>query len=122
MLTLHIPVMRRAHALHRGMLGREIPAKTSSVSNSSSLHTLSLSITQPLQSNPTINTRYKRLNKITIKFGTELKPAKHIVVYYNFTKAKDATIKEILRYIKKVHEGRNQKNSFEVIFYEKSSQ
>ena len=62
------------------------------------------------------------MNKITIKFGTELKPAKHIVVYYNFTKAKDATIKEILRYIKKVHEGWNQKNSFEVIFYEKSSQ
>ena len=45
------------------------------------------------------------MNKIIIKFGTELKPAKHIVVYYNFTKAKDATIKEILRYIKKVHEG-----------------
>ena len=31
----------------------------------------SLSITQPSQSNPTINTGYKRLNKITIKFGTE---------------------------------------------------
>ena len=60
MLTLHIPVMCRAHALHRGMLGREIPAKTSSVSNSLSLHTHSLSITQPLQSNLTINTRYKR--------------------------------------------------------------
>jgi len=27
---------------------------------------------------------YKRLNKITIKFGTELKPTKHIVVNYNF--------------------------------------
>ena len=85
MLTLHIPVMRRAHALHRGMLGREIPAKTSSVSNSSSLHTLSLSITQPLQSNLTINTWYKRLNKITIKFGIELKPTRHIVVNHNFT-------------------------------------
>ena len=45
----------------------------------------SLSITQPLQSNPTINTGYKRLNKITIKFGTELKPTKHIVVNHNFT-------------------------------------
>ena len=33
-----------------------------------SSHTLSLSITQPLQLNPTINTGYKRLNKITIKF------------------------------------------------------
>ena len=31
----------------------------------------SLSITQPLQLNSTINTGYKRLNKITIKFGTE---------------------------------------------------
>ena len=45
----------------------------------------SLSITQPLQSNPTINTGYKRLNRITIKFGTELKPTKHIVVNHNFT-------------------------------------
>ena len=44
-----------------------------------------LSITQPLQSNPTINIGYKRLNRITIKFGTELKPTKHIVVNYNFT-------------------------------------
>ena len=47
--------------------------------------THSLSITQPLQLNPTINTRYKRLNKVTIKFGTKLKPTKHIVVNYNFT-------------------------------------
>ena len=46
---------------------------------------LSLSITHPLQLNPTINTGYKRLNKITIKFDTELKPTKHIVVNYNFT-------------------------------------
>ena len=45
-----------------------------------SSHTLSLSITQSLQLNPTINTGYKRLNKVTIKFGTELKPTKHIVV------------------------------------------
>ena len=45
----------------------------------------SLSITQPLQSNPTINTGYKRLNRITIKFGTILKPTKHIVVHHNFT-------------------------------------
>ena len=43
-----------------------------------SSHTLSN--TQPLQSNPTINIGYKRLNKITIKFDTELKPTKHIVV------------------------------------------
>ena len=45
----------------------------------------SLSITQPLQSNPIINIGYKRLNRITIKFGTELKPTKHIVVNHNFT-------------------------------------
>ena len=45
----------------------------------------SLSITQPLQLNPIINTGYKRLNKNTIKFGTELKPTKHIVINYNFT-------------------------------------
>ena len=55
------------------------------------IHTLTLSLslshthTQPLQLNPTINTRYKKLNKITIKFDTELKPTKHIVVNYNFT-------------------------------------
>ena len=84
-LTLRIPVMCRAHALLRGMLSREKPTKTSSVFNSLSLHTLSLSTTQPLQSNPTINTGYKRLIKITIKFGTELKPTKHIVVNHNFT-------------------------------------
>ena len=59
-LTLRILVMCRAHALLRGMLSREIPAKTSLVFNSLSLHTHSLSITQPLQSNLTINTRYKR--------------------------------------------------------------
>ena len=39
-----------------------------------SVFNLSLSHTQPLQINPTINTRYKRLNIITIKFDTELKP------------------------------------------------
>ena len=46
----------------------------------------SLFLTQPLQLNPTINTGYNRLNKIIIKFGTKLKPTKHIVVNYNFTK------------------------------------
>ena len=45
----------------------------------------SLSLSQPLQLNPTTNTGYKKLNKITIKFNTELKPTKHIVVNYNFT-------------------------------------
>ena len=83
-LTLRIPVICRAHALLRGMLSRKIPAKISSVFNSLSLHTLSLYHTT-LQSNPTINTGYKRLIKITIKFGTELKSTKHIVVNHNFT-------------------------------------
>ena len=59
--------------------------QNSSVFNCLSLHTLSLSITQPLLLNPTINRWYKRLNKITIKLGTKLKPTKHIVVNYNFT-------------------------------------
>ena len=40
-LTLRIPVMCRAHALLHEMLSREIPAKTSSVFSSLSLHTLS---------------------------------------------------------------------------------
>ena len=39
-LTFRIPVMCRAHALLRGMLSHEIPAKTSSIFNSLSLHTL----------------------------------------------------------------------------------
>ena len=70
-LTSHIPVMCKAHALLRRMLGCEILAKTSSVFNSLSLHTHSLSIIQPLQSNPKLNIGYKRLNKTTIKFGIE---------------------------------------------------
>ena len=41
-LTLHILVMCRAHALLCRILSREIPAKISSVFNSLSLHTLSL--------------------------------------------------------------------------------
>ena len=42
-LTLCILVMCRTYALLRGMLSREIPAKTSSVFNNLSLHTFSLS-------------------------------------------------------------------------------
>ena len=34
---------------------------------------------------PQLNIGFKKLNKITIKFGTKLKPTKHIVVNYNFT-------------------------------------
>ena len=85
-LTLRILVMCRAHASFRGMLSREIPAKTL-LSSIAWVFTHSLSITQPLQLNPTINTGYKRLNKVTIKFGTDLKPTKHIVVNYNFTRS-----------------------------------
>ena len=58
--------------------------ENTSIFNALSLHTLSLSHTQPLQINLTWNTGYKRLNKVTIKFGTELKPTKHIVVNYNY--------------------------------------
>ena len=83
-LTLSILVMCRAHALFRGMLSCELPAKTL-LSSIAWVFIYSLSITQPLQLNPTINTGHKRLNKITIKFGTKLKPTKHIVVNYNFT-------------------------------------
>ena len=44
-----------------------------------------LSHRQPLQIKPTWNTGYKRLNIITIKFGTEFKANKNIVGNYNFT-------------------------------------
>ena len=88
-LTLHIPVMCRAHVSFRKMLSRELLAKTLQSSICLSLHalslSLSLSLSQPLQLNPTINIGYKRLNKITIKVGTKLKLTKHIVVNYNFT-------------------------------------
>ena len=74
-LTLRIPVMCRAHALLRGKLTRKMPSKTALVFNClESSHSLSLSHTQPLQINSTWNIGYIRLNKITIKFGTELKP------------------------------------------------
>ena len=91
-LTLHIPVMCRAHALFRGTLSCELPAKTL-MSSIAWVFTHSLSITQPLQLNPTIKTGYKRLNKITIKFGIELKPTNHLVVNYNFT---DPIVKKLI--------------------------
>ena len=83
-LTLRIPVMCKAHASLRGMLSHELPSRTL-LASIAWVFTLFLSKTQPLQLNLTINTGYKRLNKITIKFGTELKPTKPIVVNYNFT-------------------------------------
>ena len=70
-LTLRIPVMCRAHASFHGMLSHELPVKTL-MSSIAWVFTHSLSITQPLQLNPIINKGYKRLNKITIKFGVEL--------------------------------------------------
>ena len=69
-LTLCIPVMCKAHASLRGKLSHEITARTL-LASIAWVFTHSLSNTQPLQSNHTINRRYKRLNKITIKFGTE---------------------------------------------------
>ena len=83
-LTLHIPVMCKAHASFRGMFSRELPAK-SLQSSVAWVFTLSFSNTQPLQWNPAIHTGYKRLNNVTIKFGTEYKPTKHNVVNNNFT-------------------------------------
>ena len=68
----------------REILSHELPTK-SLQSSIAWVFTHSLSLTQPLQLNPTINTGYNRLNKIIIKFGTKLKPTKHIIVNYNFT-------------------------------------
>ena len=83
-LTLRIPVMCKACASFYGMLSRKLPAKTLQ-SSIAWVFTNTLSLTQPLQVNPTINTGNNRLNNITIKFGIELKPTKHIVENYNFT-------------------------------------
>ena len=82
-LTLRIPIMCKTHASFRGMLSRKLPTK-SLQSSVGWVFILSLPNTQPLQWNPTINTGYKRLNNITIKFGTEYKPTKHNVVNNNF--------------------------------------
>ena len=90
-LTLRILVMCRAHASFRGML----LAKTF-LTSIAWVFTHSFYIAQSLQLNPTINIKYKRLNKITIKFGTKLKPTKHIVVNYNFTNNKIGTFRSTL--------------------------
>ena len=82
-LTLCIPAYASHMSHFAGCLVARYPRKLFSLQLLESSH--SHSITQPLQSNPTINTRYKRLNRITIKFGRELKPTKHIVVNHNFT-------------------------------------
>ena len=85
-LTLHIPACASHMSHFAGYLVIRYLRKLFNLQLLESSH--SLSITQLLQSNPTINTGYKRLNRITIKFGTELKPTKHIVVNHNFTKIK----------------------------------
>ena len=82
-LTLCIPACASHMSHFARCLVAKYPRKLFSLQLLESSH--SLSITQPLQSNPIINIRYKRLNKITIKFGTKLKPTKHIVVNHNFT-------------------------------------
>ena len=82
-LTLRIPACASHMSHFIGCLVARYPQKLFSLQLLESSH--SLSITQPLQSNPTINTRYKRLNRIIIKFGMKLKPTKHIVVNHNFT-------------------------------------
>ena len=82
-LTLHIPACASHMSHFAGYLVIRYLRKLFILQLLESSH--SLSITQPLQSNATINTRYKRLNKITIKFGTKLKPTKYIVVNHNFT-------------------------------------
>ena len=82
-LTLRIPIMCRAHASFAGCLVASYRRKLFYLQLLESSH--SFSIIQPLQLNPTINTGYKKLNKITIKFDMELKPTKHIVVNYNFS-------------------------------------
>ena len=82
-LTLRILACASHMSHFTGCLVARYPRKLFSLQLLESSH--SLSITQPLQSNPTINTACKRLNRITIKFGMELEPTKHIVVIHNFT-------------------------------------
>ena len=82
-LTLRIPACTSHMSHFAGCLVLRYLRKLFNLQFLESSH--SLYITQPLQSNPTINTWYKRFNRITIKFGTKLKPTKHIVVNHNFT-------------------------------------
>ena len=82
-LTLRIPVIYRAYASFHGMLSRELPVKTL-LSSIAWVFIVSLYHTTLTIKSHNKHT-YKRLNKITIKFGTELKPTKQIVVNYNFT-------------------------------------
>ena len=67
--------MCKAHASLRGKATHELPAKTSLIFNLPWVFTLSL--TYNSYNEITQNARYIRLNKITIKFGTELKPTQN---------------------------------------------
>ena len=92
-ISIYLDSSHSSHVQGTCIISRDAQSQAtrenSSVFNCLSLHThtlsLSLSFTQLLKLNPTINTWYKILNKIIIKFGTKLKPTKHIVVNYNFT-------------------------------------
>ena len=93
-LTLRIPVICKAHASFREMLSRELSVKPLQ-SLVAWVFTHSLSNTQALQWNPTINTGYKILNNITIKFGTEYRPTKHNTISpfgYSMTKPLKQTL------------------------------
>ena len=75
-MTLRILVMCSTRGSLHKKSSRKLPVKTLLIFNVVlSLYTLSH--TQPIQRNPTLNTRYIRLNKITIKFGTKLKPTQN---------------------------------------------
>ena len=83
-LTLHIPVMCRAHASLRGKLTRELPTKTALVFNSlESSHSLSLShITLTNKSHMKYRVHKIEQNYNQIWHG--IKANKNIVVNYNF--------------------------------------
>ena len=86
----------------RGKSSRKIPVNTPLIFNVAlSLHTLSH--TQLIQWNLTQNAGYIRLNKITIKFGIELKPTQNscklqlynllIWLFYDKTSKTDSKLK-----------------------------
>ena len=86
-LTIHIPVICRAHALLRRMLTRELPAKTlqSSICLESS-HSLSLPHTTLINKS---HNKY-RVQKIEYNYTQiwhKIKANKNIIVNYNFTKS-----------------------------------
>ena len=59
-LTFRIPIMCKTHTSLHGKLSCEIPARTL-LTSIAGVFTHTLSNTQPLQSNPTINTEYKKI-------------------------------------------------------------